>query len=451
MVSSFLLVQLSYQASQAPHCHASTRTQSVIVDIKRAPPSKKKQYILWAVGVIAIAVVSMAVGSLKPAAPGVEFATLWVDSVKRGELVREVRAGGTLVPEHIRIIAAVTAGRIETLPVRAGVSVTPGTLLVELSNTDVELQALQAEQAVSQARSSLASLRTNMQQQRMSQEGTIASLRTQAEEAVRNLRVQEELNGRKLAMANELAAARDRVAELQRRQQLEMQRLAEMDTSSREQIRLNLEQLDRMGAIAREQQKKVRSMRVVAGEAGVLQSLGPIGGATLELGQWVNPGMELARVAQPGRLKAIIRVPETQAKDIAVGQKATIDTRSGIVPGHVMRIDPASQGGTVTVEIAIDADLPRGARADMSVDGTIELERLPDVLHVGRPAYGSPESTVGIFKISDDGTEATRVNVKLGRASVNTVEVQNGLSIGDVIIISDMSQWDAVQRVRLKR
>jgi HlyD family secretion protein len=421
------------------------------VDIKRAPPSKKKQYIMWGVGVVAIAAVSIAISGLKPAAPSVEFATLWVDSVRRGELVREVRAGGTLVPERIRIIAAVTAGRIEALPVRAGVTVTPGSMLIEMSNTDVELQALQAEQAVSQARSSLATMKTNIQQQRMSQEAAIASLRTQLDDAVRTLRVQEELDTRKLASANELAAARDRVRELQQRQQLEAQRLAEMDTSAKEQVRLNLEQLDRMGAIAREQQNKVRSMRVLAGEAGVLQSLGPVGGATLELGQWVNPGMELARVAQPGRLKAVIRVPETQAKDIAVGQKATIDTRSGIVPGHVMRIDPASQGGTVTVEIAIDADLPRGARADMSVDGTIELERLPDVMHVGRPAYGSPESTVGIFKISEDGTEATRTNVKLGRASVNTVEVQNGLNIGDVIIISDMSQWDAVQRVRLKR
>ena len=421
------------------------------MDIKRAPPSKKKQYILWGVGVVAIAAASIAISGLRPAAPGVERATLWVDSVTRGELVREVRAGGTLVPEHIRIIAAVTAGRIEALPVRAGVTVTPGTLLIEMSNTDVELQALQAEQTVSQARSALASLRTNIQQQRLAQEGVIATLRTQAEDAMRQLKVQEALDQRQLASASDLAAARDRVTELQQRQQLENKRLVEMDTSAKEQLRLNLEQLDRLGAIAREQISKVKSMRVVAGEAGVLQSLGPVGQPTLELGQWVNPGMELARVAQPGRLKAVIRVPETQAKDIAIGQKASIDTRNGIVAGHVMRMDPSSQGGTVTVEVAIDGDLPKGARADMSVDGTIELERLPDVLHVGRPAYGSPESTVGIFKISEDGKEATRVNVKLGRASVNTVEVLAGLAVGDSIIISDMSQWDAVQRVRLKR
>jgi multidrug efflux pump subunit AcrA (membrane-fusion protein) len=421
------------------------------VDIKREPQSKKKQYILWGTGIVAIGAVSLMISGLKPAAPSVEFATLWADSVKRGELVREVRAGGTLVPEHIRIIAAVTAGRIESLPVRPGVTVTPATLIVQLSNLDVELQALQSDQTLSQARSGLATMKTNIQQQRLAQEGAIASLRTQMENAQRALKVQEALDQKQLASSGELAGARDLVTELQKRQQLEQQRLDEMATSATEQLALNLEQLQRLGAISREQMNRVRSMTVTAGETGVLQNLGPVGGTTLELGQWVNPGMELARVAQPGRLKAVIRVPETQAKDIAVGQKATIDTRNGIVPGHVMRIDPASQGGTVTVEVAIDGELPRGARADMSVDGTIEIERLANVMYVGRPAYGSPESTVGLFRIADDGKEATRVNVKLGRASVNTIEVLSGLAVGDSVIISDMTQWDNVQRVRLKR
>jgi HlyD family secretion protein len=421
------------------------------VDIKRAPPSKRKQYILWGVGVAAIAAVSLGISQLKPAAPSVEFATLWADSVKRGELVREVRAGGTLVPEHIRIIAAVTAGRIEALPVRPGVAVTPGTLLIELSNTDVQLQALQSEQTLSQARSALASLKTNIQQQRLGQEGVLASLKTQRDNAARNLKVQEALDQKQLTTASLLAETRDLVTELDKRLALENQRLAEMDASAKEQLELNQDQLQRLGAITREQMVRVRSMRVTAGEAGVLQNLGPVGGATLELGQWVNPGMELARVAQPGRLKAVIRVPETMAKDILVGQKASIDTRTGIVPGHVMRIDPASQGGTVTVEVAIDGELPRGARADMSVDGTIELERLPDVLYVGRPSFGSPETTVGLFKITEDGKEAVRVNVKLGRASVNTIEVLSGLAVGDSVIISDMTTWDNVQRVRLKR
>ena len=420
------------------------------MDIKRAPQSKKKQYIAWGSGILAIVLVSLGISRLKPAAPSVERATLWVDSVKKGELLREVRAAGTLAPEHIRIIAAVTAGRIEQLPVRPGVTVTPATLLIEMSNTDVQLQALQAEQSLTQARSGLATLRTSLHQQRLAQEGAIAQLATLVQDADRQLKVVEALDKKGLASASEVAAARDRVKELQTRETIERQRLEEMNASSREQLQLNQEQVARLGDIVREQMNRVRSMRVVAGESGVLQTLGSQG-TNLELGQWVNPGMELARVARPGRLKAVLRVAETMAKDIVVGQKATVDTRNGIVPGHVMRIDPSSQQGTVTVEIAIDGDLPRGARADMSVDGTIEIERLPNVMYVARPSYGSAESTVGIFKVSDDGSEATRVNVKLGRASVNTIEVMQGLAVGDSVIISDMSQWDNVSRIRLKR
>ena len=422
------------------------------MDIKREPKSKKKQYIAWGTGIFAVLLVSLGISKLKPAAPSVERATLWVDSVRRGELLREVRAAGTLVPEHIRIIAAVTAGRIEALPVRPGVTVSPSTLLIEMSNTDVQLQALQAEQSLTASRSGLANLKTSLQQQRLAQEGAIAQLHTQIEDANRQMKVVEALDAKGLASGSEVAAARDRVKELQTREALEKQRLDEMNSSASEQISLTQEQVARLGDIVREQKNRVQSMRVFAGESGVLLSLGAgTGGAPLELGQWVNPGMELARVAQPGRLKAVIRVPETQAKDIALGQHATIDTRTGIVPGHVMRIDPGSQQGTVVVEVAIDSVLPKGARADMSIDGTIELERLPNVLYVGRPAYGSPESTVGIFKVSEDGSEATRVNVKLGRASVNTVEVITGLTPGDSVIISDMTQWDNVSRVRLKR
>lgn len=415
------------------------------MDIKRAPQSKKKQYIIWGSGVVAIVLVSIAISGLKPAAPSVERATLWVDSVKQGELLREVRAPGTLVPEHIRIIAAETQGRVEVLPVRPGVTVTPTTLLVELSNTDVQLQALAADQAVTQARGQLVTLRRQLQQQRLAQEGVIAQLNTQLEDANRQIKVVEALDKKGLASTSDIAAARDRLKELQTRQQIEQQQLDEMNTSSKEQLQLTQEQVQSLTAIAAEQRNRVHSMHVVAGENGVLLSL------PLEVGQWVNPGLEIARVAQPGRLKAVLRVPETQAKDIALAQKASIDTRNGIVNGHVMRMDPGSQQGTVVVEIAIDGELPKGARSDMSVDGTIELERIPNTKYVGRPAYGSAESTVGLFKVSADGKEATRVNVKLGRASVNTVEVLNGLAVGDSVIISDMSQWDNVSRVRLKR
>ena len=420
------------------------------MDIKRAPPSKRKQYIAWGSGILAIVLVSLGLSKLKPAAPSVDRATLWVDQVKRGELLREVRAAGTLAPEHIRIIAAVTAGRIEQLPVRPGVTVGPGTLLVEMSNTDVQLQALQAEQSLTQARSGLSSLRTQLLQQRLAQEGALAQIKTLLDAATRTLKEREGLAAKNLSSAYELASARETAAELQTRYEIEKQRLEEMNRSSTEQLALNEEQVKRLGEIVREQMNRVRSMRVVAGETGVLQTLGS-NGTMLELGQWVNPGMELARVARPGRLKAVLRVAETMARDITVGQKATVDTRNGLVPGHVMRIDPASTQGTVIVEIAMDGDLPRGARADMSVDGTIEIERLPNVMHVARPAYGSAESNVGIFKLNEDGSEATRVTVKLGRASVNSIEVVQGLAVGDSIIISDMSQWDNVSRVRLKR
>ncbi|MGH7636134.1 MAG: HlyD family secretion protein [Gemmatimonadaceae bacterium] len=422
------------------------------MDIKRAPKSKRNQYIAWAAGLVGVVAVSLGISKLKPAAPSVERATLWVDVVKQGELLREVRAAGTLVPEHMRIIAAVTAGRIEQLPVRPGVTVNPGTVLVEMSNTDVQLQALQAEQSLTQARSGLASLKTSLQQQRLTQEGAIAQLRTQLDAANRRLKEIEGLAAKNLASQFEISSARETARELQTRFEIEQKRLAEMNRSEDEQIALNEEQVQRLTEIVREQMNRVRSMRVVAGENGVLQTLGP-NGVQLELGQWVNPGMELARVARPGALKAVIRVPETQARDIAVGQKATVDTRNGIVPGHVMRIDPTSTQGTVIVEVAIDGELPRGARADMSVDGTIEIERLPNVMYVGRPAYGSPESSVGLFKLTEDGGEAELVTVKLGRSSVNYIEVAPGanLAVGDSVIISDMSNWDSQTRIRIKR
>jgi HlyD family secretion protein len=420
------------------------------VDIKRAPASKKKQYIVWGSGILAIVVVSVAISSLKPAAPSVDRATLWVDSVKRGELLREVRAAGTLVPERVRIISAVVGGRIEQLPLRPGVAVTPSTLLIEMSNVDIELQALQAEQSLTQARSGLANLRTSLLQTRLAQEGVIAQLKTQLDDARRQLSVVEALDKKQLASGNELTTARDRLKELEQRERIERDRLEEMNRSATEQIALNVEQVNRLGEIVREQRNRVQSMKVYAGENGVLQTLGSQG-INLELGQFVNAGTELARVSQPGKLKAVIRVPETQARDIAIGQKATVDTRSGIVAGRVFRIDPAATQGTVAVEIALEGELPRGARADMSVDGTIELERLPNVMYVGRPAYGSQESTVGLFKISEDGSEASVVSVRLGAASVNTVVVLQGLAVGDSVIISDMTQWDNVSRVKLKR
>lgn len=417
------------------------------MDIKREPPKKTKKYVIWGGALLGVIVVSLGISRLKPAAPPVEKATLWIDSVRRGEMTREVHAPGTLVPEHIRIIAAVTAGRVEALPVRPGVTVTPTTTIVELSNTDVELQSLQYEQNLMQAMGTLATLKTSLQQQLLMQEGTVATTNTQYQNAMRNVAVYDSLDRKHLASANEVAGARDQAAELKTRLDVERQRLDEMKRSQAEQIRLQEDQIAQLRRIVDAQHQRLNSMHVVAGETGQLQMLG---NPQLELGQWVNPGLELARIAQPGRLKAVLRVPETQAKDIAIGQTASIDTRNGIVAGHVMRADPSAQNGTVTVEVALDGALPPGTRSDLSVDGTIEIERLKDVLYVGRPAYGQADNTVGLFKLTPDGKEATRVNVKLGRASVNTIEVLSGLNVGDKVIISDMSQWDNVSRVRLK-
>jgi multidrug resistance efflux pump len=415
---------------------------------KREPPKKTKKYIAGGLVILGVLAVSAFISRLKPAAPPVERATLWIDTVKRGEMVRSVNAPGTLVPEHIRIIVATTSGRVEALPVRPGVTVSPSTVIVELSNTDVDLQTLQYQQTLTQSYAALAQLKNQLQQGLMTQEGVVAQLVTQYQQAERNKVVLDSLDKKGLAGKNEMAAARDLLGELKRRLDLERKRYADMEAAEKQQIDLQQQQINGLRSILNEQHNRVAAMRVTAGEAGQLLTLG---NPQLELGQWVNSGIELARVAQPGRLKAVLRVPETQAKDVVQGQLATIDLHNnGIIKGHVMRTDPASQAGTVTVEVALDGPIPPGARSDLSVDGTIEIERLKDVLHVGRPAYGQAESTVGLFRVEKGSGYASRVNVKLGRASVNTIEVQSGLAVGDSVIISDMSTWDNTSRVRLK-
>jgi HlyD family secretion protein len=418
------------------------------LDIKREPPKKTKKYIAGGVVIVGVLVISAFISKLKPAAPPVERATLWIDTVKRGEMVRSVNAPGTLVPEHIRIIVAITSGRVETLPVRPGVSVTADQTVLTLSNPDLDLQTLQDQQLLTQAYGALAQLRTSLQQGLMTQEGAVAQLVTQYQLAYRNATVADSLDKKHLSSPNEVAAAHDQVSELKRRLDLERQRYKDLEAAQKQQLDLQQQQIDGLKEILKEQRNRVASMRVTAGESGQLLTLG---NPQLELGQWVNSGIELARVAQPGRLKAVLRVPETQAKDVMVGQRATIDLHNnGIIEGHVIRTDPSSQAGTVTVEVGLDGALPNGARSDLSVDGTIEIDRLKDVLYVGRPAYGQAESTVGLFKVEKNNGYAFRTNVKLGRASVNTIEVVNGLAVGDSVIISDMSTWDNTARVKLK-
>ena len=422
----------------------TSRPEENIVDIARAPQPRRRRYIALGAGLMAIVFVTVALSRLEPAAQSVERATLWVDTVKQGTMLRQVRAPGTLVPEQIRWVSALTAGRIEALPLRAGATVTRNTILATMSNPDVQLQALEAERQLAAAESDLATLRTTLETQRLNQEATLATVISQYNEAKRNAKVFGSLAEKGLSSEGEQATATDRLAELETRRKVEQQRLQLVTEASRDQYTRQARNVERLRGIATFQRDRVAAMQVISGEDGVLQEL------PLELGQWVVPGQVLARVAQPGRLKAVLRVPETQAKDVAMGQPVAVDTRNGIVPGRVMRIDPAAQNGTVTVEVALEGALPAGARAELSVDGTIEIERLTDVTYVGRPAYGQAESVVGLFKLTDDGKAATRINVKLGRASVNTIEVLQGLEPGDRVIISDVSQYDNQSRLRLK-
>ncbi|MHB1223776.1 MAG: HlyD family secretion protein [Gemmatimonadaceae bacterium] len=416
------------------------------MDVARQPRSKRGRYLLIGGGVAALLLMSLALGRLEPRAPTVDRATLWLDSVSRGTMIREVRAPGTLVPERMVIISALTAGRVEALPLRPGVTVDANTVLATLTNPDIQLELLEAQRQLGSAESDLIALRASLAQQRLQRESTIRQMEREHSQAERDLRTLLALDSVKkgLAAPNEVAAARELAQSLSQRLGYERDQLEILDRSVAAQVRQAEQQVSQMRSIVVFSQDRLASMHVRAGEDGVLQEL------PLELGQWVTPGQRLARVAQPGQLKAVLRVPETQAKDIAVGQKTKIDTRNGIVPGSVIRVDPIVQNGTVTVEVALEGELPAGARADLSVDGTIEIERLEDVMYVGRPGYGQPESTVGLFKLEPDGTHATRVNVKLGRASVSTIEVVQGLQVGDKVIISDMSQWDEMERVRLK-
>jgi multidrug resistance efflux pump len=374
----------------------------------------------------------------------VEKSTLWIDSVKRGTMLRQVRAPGTLLPEHVRIISAVTAGRVETLPIKAGVTVTPESEITLLSNPDVQLAALDAERNLSLAQGTLLTLKQSLETSKLAEASAVTQAEMNANEAERQVAVFESLDKKGLAGTNELAKARDASTAAKETLQIEKDRLKVLSESIDQQVALAADQVERLKAINKFRQDLVQSMHVTAGEPGVLQEM------PLLLGQWVTPGTILARVAQPGKLKAVLQVPETQAKDIVVGQVVSVDTRNGVVPGRVQRIDPAVNAGTVSIDVSLEGPLPPGARADLSVDGTIEIERLDNVLYVGRPAFGQPDGTISLFAIGPDGHTAVRKTVKLGKSSVTTIEVLQGLAVGDRVIISDMSAWDNVNKVRVE-
>jgi HlyD family secretion protein len=414
------------------------------LDIAREKKPDRRRILYIGGACVALVVVTVGLSRLRPAAPSVERGTLWMDTVRQGPMVREVRGPGTLVPEQIRWVSAVTPGRVEKKPVQPGARVTAGTILLELSNPDVQIQLLQAERQLTDAESQLLSLKTTLETQRLNQAGVVASIRSQYRDAIRKAASDSALADQNLISTAEYARSRDQAEELTERLEVERQRLQIYSSTISSQLAVQEEQSQRLKAVADFQRSMVNSMVVRAGSDGVLQEL------PLEVGQWAISGALLAKVVQPEKLKAVLRIPETQAKDVTIGQAASIDTRNGIVKGRVVRIDPASQNGTVTVDVTLEGALPRGARPDLSVDGTIEIERLDNVLHVGRPAYGQSGSTVGVFRLLPGGDEAERVRVELGRNSVNTIEIVRGLAVGDVVILSDMSRWDAVERVRLQ-
>lgn len=413
------------------------------MDIPRQKPRSNRPMIIVGIAA-ALVVTTLGLARLKPAAPSVERSTLLIDTVKHGQMLREVRGTGTLEPESQRIVSALTAGRIDRVLVRPGAAVEAKTLLLEMSNPDVQLQSLDAQRQVKLAEADLSSLEASLEAQRLAAASSVAAAKTALHDAERATRVAERLAGEGLASAMEIERAKDQTDEARVRFESEQTRLDVLTRSLRAQLSLRRAEIDRLRAIASFQNDRVVSMKVLAGAAGIVQEL------SLDPGQWVNPGQLLARVAGVDRLKAVIRVAETQVRDVAIGLPAVIDTRNGTVKGRVARVDPGAQNGTVEVDIAIEGALPKGARPDLSVDATIELERLENVNYVGRPADGSSEATVGLFRLTPDGHMAERVSVKLGRGSASAIEVLSGLNPGDQVILSEMSRWDGVDRVRLK-
>jgi HlyD family secretion protein len=418
------------------------------VDIARpaiiAHQKRMRRIAYGAASLVAVLLITLGLSRLKPAAPSVDRGTLVIDTVKRGGMLRQVRGLGTLVPEDFRWIPAATDGRVERIVVLPGSMVTADTVILELSNPELEMQALDAESQVRAAEAAYTELKVRLESQHLDQEAAAASVQADYAQARMRADTDEELAQQGLVADLNRKLSKVAADQLENRHRIEQKRLAIAGDSIKAQLAGMRAQVDQKRVLARLRRSQVQAQAVRAGIGGMLQQV------PVEVGQRVSPGTILAKVAEQNRLKAVIRVAETQAKDILVGQPASIDTRNGIVEGRVSRVDPASQNGTVTVDVALTGELPKGARPDLSVDGTVELERLEDILYVGRPAQGGQgPGPVGLFKLEEGGSTATRVTVRLGRASVSTVEVVEGLKEGDQVVLSDTSAYDAVDRIRL--
>ncbi|MBI3792467.1 MAG: HlyD family efflux transporter periplasmic adaptor subunit, partial [Gemmatimonadetes bacterium] len=390
------------------------------MDIARDPPKRRGRLLLVGVGGGALLVATLLLLGLRPAAQTVERNAILIDSVRRGDVVREVRGQGSLVPEQIRWITAQASARVERLGSESGRTVKAGDILLELSNPDLRIQTMQAEQQVQQAQIALLNLRTTLRSQLLTQEGLVATTRTQYVSASADGAAADSLVQRKLMSVNDAANRRALAEELTVRYRVERERLDLLRQSIDSQLAVQAAQVAQLRAIADNQVARLRSLEVRAPEGGVLQDL------TLQLGQWVPEGTTLAKVVQPGKLKAVLRVPESQAKDVLLGQPVLVDTRNGIVKGHVARKDPSAQGGNVTVDVTLDGPLPAGAVPDLSVDGIIQVDRMTGVLYSGRPAGSAGAGSMDLFKVLPGGDEAVRIPVEIGRVSVNAIEILRG-------------------------
>jgi HlyD family secretion protein len=399
-----------------------------------------------AIGAVLLAVVSMAgvaVVRLQPAAPPVDRASVWIDVVKRGRMLRDVRGQGTLVSEDLRWIPATTTGRVERIVLRPGTPVGADSVILQLSNPSLEQELEDAQLKLKAAEASLTSLRVQLDDEELQQRATAATIEADYKKAAMQADVNEQLSALKLVSDLILKQSRLDAEQLDVRNRIAQQQLAHTAESRSARLAERQSLVDQARAFMTLKAREVDALRVRPGVPGILQVV------PVDVGQQVTVGTNLARVVNPSRLMAEVKVPETQAKDVQVGQRASIDTHNGVVSGRVTRIDPSVLNGTVTVDVAIDGPLPTGSRPDLSVDGTIELERLDNVLYVGRPAFGDENTSTTLFKMQPDGT-AVRVPVKFGRSSVNSLEILSGITEGDQVVLSDMSAWNEVDRVHIQ-
>ncbi|MDP9120877.1 MAG: HlyD family efflux transporter periplasmic adaptor subunit [Acidobacteriota bacterium] len=414
-----------------------------IVRTGQAQKRRRRNIILAAIGVVVIVLITMGLKGLKPAAPTVDRQTVWVDTVQRGEMVRNVRGPGTLVPEDIRWISSLVDGRVEKIPNLPGITVSADTVLIELSNPETEQNAAEAEQALKGARADLDNLRAQLDSSVLNQRSQVSQAVSAATQATLQAEADTQLAKDGLIPALNLKLSTLKRDQLVEQTKIEQAKFKQTETSARAQISAQQAKVQQAQQIYDLRKRQLDSLKVRAGISGVLQEV------PVQVGQRLTAGNNLARVARPEKLKAQLKIPETQAKDVVIGQKADIDTRNGIAAGRVIRVAPSVQDGTVTVDVSLVGQLPQGARPDLSVDGTIEIEKLPNVVFVGRPAFGQAQSKVQMFKLVEAGKEAIRVPVQLGRSSTNTMEIVSGLKPGDQVILSDTSAQDGVDRIRL--